>query len=67
MQQQIAVLTGVAVVEATSEVSTHSGTVVFVVLLASSVAASAWTESKSQPTSLDSSGSKEKPDTGGEG
>ncbi len=67
LQQQIAVLTGVAVLEATSEVSTHSGTVVFVVLLASGVAASTWTESKSQPTSLDSSGSKEKPDVGGEG
>ena len=67
LKQQIAVLTGVAVLEATSEVSTHNGTVVFVVLLASGVAASTWTESKSQPTSLDSSGSKEKPDTGGEG
>lgn len=67
LQQQIAALTGVAVVEATSEVSTHSGTVVFVILLASSVAVSTWTESKSQPTSLDSSGSKEKPDVGGEG
>ena len=67
LQQQIAVLTGVAVLEATSEVSTHSGTVVFVVLLASSVAASAWTESKSPPTSLDSSGSKEKSEVGGEG
>ena len=67
LQQQIAVLTGVAVLEATSEVSTHSGTVVFVVLLASGVAASAWTEAKSEPTSPDSSGSKEKPEVGGEG
>ena len=65
--QQIEVLTGVAVLEATSEVSTHNGTVVYVVLLASYVAASTWTESKTEPTPLDSSGSKEKPDTGGEG
>ncbi len=67
LQQQIEVLTGVAVLEATSEVSTQTGTVVYVVLLASGVEASAWTESKSEPTALDSSGSKEKPDTGGEG
>jgi uncharacterized protein YbcI len=66
LQQQIEVLTGIAVLEATSEVSTHTGTVVYVVLLAASVEASTWTESKSEPTSLDSSGSKEKPDTGGE-
>ncbi|TXT24109.1 MAG: hypothetical protein FD138_3127 [Planctomycetota bacterium] len=66
LQQQIEVLTGVAVLEATSEVATHSGTVVYVVLLASSVEASAWTEAKSEPTSLDSSGSKGKPDEGGE-
>lgn len=65
-QQQIEVLTGVAVLEATSEVSTQSGTVVYVVLLASNVEASTWTEAKSEPTSLDSSGSKEKPDEGGE-
>ncbi len=65
-QQQIEVLTGVAVLEATSEVSTHNGTVVYVVLLAAGVEASTWTESKSGPTSLDSSGSNEKPDVGGE-
>lgn len=65
-QQQIEVLTGVAVLEATSEVATHNGTVVYVVLLAACVEASTWTESKTEPTSLDSSGSKEKPDEGGE-
>lgn len=67
LQQQIEVLTGVAVLEATSEVATHTGTVVYVVLLATGVEASTWTESKCEPTSLDSSGSKENPDTGGEG
>ena len=67
LQHQIEVLTGVAVLEATSEVATHTGTVVYVVLLASSVEASTWTEAKSEPTSLDSSGSNEKSDTGGEG
>ena len=66
-QHQIEVLTGVAVLEATSEIATHTGTVVYVVLLVSSVEASTWTEAKSEPTSLDSSGSKEKRDVGGEG
>ena len=53
--------------EATSEVATLNGTVVLDFLLATGVAASTWTESKSDPTSLDSSGSKVKPDVGGEG
>lgn len=67
LRHEIEAITGVAVLEATSEVTTLTGTVVLVFLLAASVAASTWSESKSESTSLDSSGSKVKPDEGGEG
>ena len=67
LRQEVETITGVAVLEATSEVSTLTGTVVLVFMLAANVAASTWSESKSDPTSLDSSGSKVKPDVGGEG
>ena len=67
--QEIEVITGVAVLEATSEVATHTGTVVQVFLLAASVTASTWSESKtkSEPTSLGSSGGNRKSELGGEG
>ena len=67
LRQEVATIVGVAVLEATSEVTTLNGTVVLDFLLATGVVASTWTESKMEPTSLDSSGSKEKPDVGGEG
>ena len=66
LRHEVETITGVAVLEVTSEVTTLTGTVVLVFLLAASVAASTWTEAKIEPTSLDSSGSKEKPDEGGE-
>ena len=67
LRQEIETITGVAVLEATSEVATLNGTVVLDFLLAAGVVASTWAESKSDPASLDSSGSKAKPDVGGEG
>ena len=66
LRQQVETITGVAVLEATSEVATLTGTVVLVFLLAATVADSTWTESKSEPTSLNSSSSTEEPDEGGE-
>lgn len=67
LRHEIETIVGVDVLEATSEVTTLNGTVVLDFLLASGVVASTWTESKIEPTSVDSSGSKEKPDAGGEG
>jgi uncharacterized protein YbcI len=65
--QEIEGIIGVAVLEATSEVATHTGTVVLVFLLAESVTASTWSEPTSVSTSLGSTGGSEKLDLGGEG
>ena len=51
--KEIEVITGVAVLEATSEVTTDTGTVVQVFLLAASVPASTWNELASELTSVD--------------
>ena len=51
--KEIEVITGVAVLEATSEVTTDTGTVVQVFVLAASVPASTWTELASELTSVD--------------
>ena len=51
--KEIEVITGVAVLEATSEVTTDTGTVVQVFVLAASVPASIWTELTSELTSVD--------------
>ncbi|MBC7815841.1 MAG: DUF2294 family protein [Planctomycetaceae bacterium] len=67
LRQEIEVITGVAVLEATSEVATHTGTVVLVFLLAASVAASTWSESTSEPASPDQSSVNGEPALGGEG
>ena len=53
LRQEIEVITGVAVIEATSEVTTDTGTVVQVFLLAASVPASMWSESTGEVTSVD--------------
>ncbi len=53
LRQEIEVITGVAVIEATSEVTTDTGTVVQVFLLAASVPASTWSESTGEVTSVD--------------
>ena len=67
LRQEIEVITGVAVREATSEVATHTGTVVLVFLLAASVGASTWSESmKSESTSRDPSCRNGEPALGGE-
>ena len=68
LRQEIEVITGVGVLEVTSEVATHTGTVVMVFLLAANVTASTWSESKtkSEPASLSSSGSGTKSEVGGE-
>ena len=66
LRQEIETIIGVAVLEATSEVATHTGTVVYVVLLAAGVAASTWSESTSEVISLDPSRGKEDPVLGGE-
>ena len=68
LQQQIEGITGVGVLEATSEVSALTGTVVQFFMLAASVAASTWSEStpKSDPAALSSAGVNGKPDIGGE-
>ena len=68
LQQQIEGITGVGVLESTSEVSTLTGTVVQLFMLAASVAASTWSETtpKSDPASLKTSGVSGKPDIGGE-
>ena len=59
--KEIEVITGVAVLEATSEVTTDTGTVVQVFVLAASVPASTWTELTSELTSVDPScGNKER-------
>ena len=51
--KEIEVIAGVAVLEATSEVTTETGTVVQVFVLAASVPASTWTELTSELTSVD--------------
>ncbi len=66
--QEIEVITGVAVLEATSEVATHTGTVVLVFLLAANVTASTWSETKtkSEPASVSSPSGSAKSELGGE-
>ena len=51
--KEIEVITGVAVLEATSEVTTDTGTVVQIFVLAASVPSSTWTELSSELTSVD--------------
>ena len=53
--KEIEVITGVAVLEATSEVTTDTGTVVQVFVLAASVPASTWSELTSELISVDPS------------
>ena len=53
--KEIEVITGVAVLEATSEVTTDTGTVVQVFVLAASVPASMWSELTSELISVDPS------------
>lgn len=66
LKQEVEGITGVAVLEATSEVATHTGTVVMVFLLAAAVAASTWTESTGKATLLNPAEDSEEPETGGE-
>lgn len=68
LRQEIEVITGVGVLEATSEVATHTGTVVLVFLLAGNVTASTWSETKTkvEPVSVGSPSSSTKPELGGE-
>ena len=51
--KEIEVITGVAVLEATSEVTTDTGTVVQIFVLSASVPSSTWTELSSELTSVD--------------
>ena len=53
--QKFEVITGVAVLEATSEVTTDTDTVVQVFRLAASVPSSTWSESRGELTSMDPS------------
>ena len=68
LRQEVEVITGVGVLEATSEVATHTGTVVLVFLLAANVTASTWSETKtkSEPASVSSPRGSAKPELGGE-
>ena len=61
LRPEIEVITEVAVREATSEITTDTGTVVQVFLLADSVPASTWSEATSELTSVDPTcGTKER-------
>lgn len=67
LRQEIEAITGVPVKEATSKVATQTGTVVYVIQLATDVAASTWSEPKSNPASLNAIHGNESPVLGGEG
>ena len=67
LRQEIEAITGVPVREATSKVATQTGTVVYVIQLAAAVAASTWTEPKTEPQPLNVPRGSENPVLGGEG